>query len=220
MKIAYHWVNVFEDCCWIGLTAPAIGHGEEMKFQNYQNWQFYGFLDVIDPMWSKSKTLESHSSPMVDHWKFGNFASSRIEGILGLQKQFVADWRANMRWPNECCVFQAVFSDKLCYQKSWPKSYVITFQSKQQFTSGNCFWPNPFEIARSLLSPHIPILQFFRWVIKQGTRYVYLLSIILVGEIQPVPCQQPEHRLDRRMSCLPQSYHVSMLFQTITTINC
>ena len=51
--------------CWLGISNSAVGHGGEIKFQDYKDWMWHPMLQVVDIKWTEMKRLARYAMPMV-----------------------------------------------------------------------------------------------------------------------------------------------------------
>jgi hypothetical protein len=64
--------NKLEQRCWVGMSSNCIGLGDEIKFQDYNDWKFDYLISATDAKWSKAKNISSYAMPMIpdSRWKF------------------------------------------------------------------------------------------------------------------------------------------------------
>lgn len=69
-------------------TSRGVGRGGEVKFQNYNDWNFDFFMKLLDTKWRESKNSTLYASPRVpdDEFPFDFFL---FHGAFGLENAFV-----------------------------------------------------------------------------------------------------------------------------------
>ena len=70
----------------INFTKEACGRGEEVKFQNYSEWNYNNYFEIVDRRWFDMKFLEKYASGMVpQNFSFALVSLHSLAFFLGMQ---------------------------------------------------------------------------------------------------------------------------------------
>jgi hypothetical protein len=97
----------FQQRCVLILAGECIARGGEVRYQNYNDWQYHPSIDVTNIGWSELKTIESYAMPMVCdkiHWVFDFYHSLAcyfmLERGLFRSEDEIKEGRLNVVFPS------------------------------------------------------------------------------------------------------------------------